>query len=164
MYDNNFSPRNSGYNVNKVDEELDAKPQLEMLNAKPVAACDVVATNADADSQYRFIVPKRAASEVDDSMSEWAPSKRSARRDKEVSLSSDEGETSSGEKRRVGCPFYKKDPQSHLDRMSCRGRGWAEMGKLKQVLPSTQCSQADANDTQGPSQTSPSSSSQSLQD
>jgi hypothetical protein len=124
MYDNNYAPRNSGYNVYKVDEELDAKPQLEMLDAKPVAVCDAATINADMDSPYRFIVSKRAASEVDDSMFEWPPSKR-------VSFSSGDSEAASGGKRRVGCPFFKKDPQSHAQKMSCRGLGWAEMGKLK---------------------------------
>jgi hypothetical protein len=32
---------------------------------------------------------------------------------------------------RVGCPFYKKSPNLHHDKMSCRGTGFAEMGKLK---------------------------------
>jgi hypothetical protein len=32
---------------------------------------------------------------------------------------------------RVGCPFYKKSPDLHHDKMSCRGTGFAEMGKLK---------------------------------
>jgi len=38
-------------------------------------------------------------------------------------------------KTRVGCPYHKKDPVKYT-KVSCRGIGFAEMGKLKYVCPS----------------------------
>ncbi|KAF2821521.1 hypothetical protein CC86DRAFT_105610 [Ophiobolus disseminans] len=123
----------SGHNVHKVDDELHAKPHLETLDTKPVVI-NRSFIDANVDKYFEFIASKRAASEVDGDKAKSPKPKKAARKTKDHNVVSTSNDVVSNGKRRVGCPYFKKDPKSHAQKMSCRGIGFAEMAKLKDHL------------------------------
>ena len=132
----NHVRRDSGNYVYKADDELDAKPHLEMLHADPVVAYDGTSISADLDSHCNSAFIKRAASEADGDDTDSIKPKKTAR--KARSSSNSKGNDAVGEGvRRVGCPFFKKDPRHYGQKMSCRGIGFSEMAKVKydQIRP-----------------------------
>jgi hypothetical protein len=112
--------RDSGVHVCDLNVELDAKPRLEALDAKPAATCAealIDATSLDSQLGQDIDNPKT--------------SKRvkSSRRERDDSVSSIRSNIDAG--LRVGCPFYKKDPEAHSHVSSCRGKGFEEVAKIK---------------------------------
>jgi hypothetical protein len=123
--------RDSGVHVCDLNVELDAKPRLEALDAKPAATCAEALIDATSlDSQLGPITRKRTASYKQD-IDNPKTSKRvkSSRRERDDSVSSIRSNIDAG--LRVGCPFYKKDPEAHSHVSSCRGKGFEEVAKIK---------------------------------
>jgi hypothetical protein len=121
MYDSSLSRCKSSQSVDNLDEELDTKRQLKILDAKPVV-CGAASSNANILSKYQNIVPKQAAPEMRNTKPRCSMPKKAARGNKRAA---------GDKKRRVGCPFFKMNPGSYANRMACRGISFKEMGKLK---------------------------------
>ncbi|KAF1847456.1 uncharacterized protein K460DRAFT_414201 [Cucurbitaria berberidis CBS 394.84] len=110
----------NGPGVSEIDDSFDAKfhyERDERLDVKPIIKCN---------SECSESVDERGLLEA--SLSYAEKPQKVARKRTKCSNS-----VKSGEKLRVGCPFYKKDPKKH-QKGSCRGVGYAEMGKLKDHL------------------------------
>jgi hypothetical protein len=114
----------SGHDVYKADDELDVKP---------VVANNVVPIDPNINSQIKYFAPKRAASEANGDGCTSPMPKKAARKIKDGA--SPGSHPVDNEARRVGCPFFKKDPKLYAKKMSCRGIGFKDPAKLKSVSP-----------------------------
>lgn len=120
----------SNTGIYKVDEELDTKPHIEVLSVITARDCDIGHFDTHPNNRKDTLIAKQATPEVDGTQ----PPRKAARRSRDSSVLSSSSGTDGEEKPRVGCPYFKRDPNGQRHKVSCRGLGFAEMAKLKYVL------------------------------
>lgn len=112
--------------IYKLDEELDAKPHVEALNANTAGDFDIGYIDTCSNSQVATFVSKHATPEVDECRTLSPKPRKTVRRSRDSSVSRSSSDTTSDEKLRVGCPYFKKDPNGQRHKVSCRGLGFAK--------------------------------------
>ncbi|KAF2126199.1 hypothetical protein P153DRAFT_87156 [Dothidotthia symphoricarpi CBS 119687] len=113
-------------NENKVDIRTGPKCYNKSLEYLSIAAHNDAISDSSCNDQLNLtaISLKRALAEA--SINQLEQSKKIRKLQKPKSTIN-----SNGKEVRVGCPFFKSNPQAHAEKMGCRGKGFLEMSKLK---------------------------------